>query len=154
MKRESWLSSVPMRSLPTGELSGAICLQSEGSAGWFMPSRRSLDLKQYWHILRAIPTALPYRTGGSLPSTSVTFRYKDYRRDGPDRQSVMTLCADEFIRRFLLHALSSGFHRIRHYGLLASSARKNSLALARALLNAAPPPEPDTADDVIEVHPP
>lgn len=84
----------------------------------------------------------------------VTFRYKDYRRDGPDRQSVMTLCADEFIRRFLLHALPSGFHRIRHYGLLASSARKDSLALARALLDAAPPPEPDTADDEIEVHPP
>ena len=66
----------------------------------------------------------------------------------------MTLCADEFIRRFLLHALPSGFHRIRHYGLLASSARKDSLALARALLDAAPSPEPDTADDVIEVHPP
>ena len=84
----------------------------------------------------------------------VTFRYKDYRRDGPDRLSVMTLSAGEFIRRFLLHVLPSGFHRIRHYGLLASSARKDSLALARALLDAAPPPEPDTADDVIEVHPP
>ena len=59
----------------------------------------------------------------------VTFRYKDYRRDGADRQQVMTLATDEFIRRFLLHVLPRGFHRIRHYGLLASSARKASLAL-------------------------
>jgi hypothetical protein len=49
----------------------------------------------------------------------------------PERQQVMTLSADEFIRRFLLHVLPRGFHRIRHYGLLAGSARKDSLALAR-----------------------
>jgi Putative transposase len=46
----------------------------------------------------------------------VTFRYKDYRRDGADRQQTMTLATDEFIRRFLLHVLPRGFHRIRHYG--------------------------------------
>jgi hypothetical protein len=51
----------------------------------------------------------------------LTFRYKDYRRDGPERQRVMTLAPHEFIRRFLLHVLPNGFHRIRHYGLLASS---------------------------------
>ncbi|BBE33413.1 putative transposase y4qJ [Sphingosinicella microcystinivorans] len=50
----------------------------------------------------------------------VTFRYKDYRRNGADRQQLMTLATDEFIRRFLLHALPRGFHRIRHYGLLAA----------------------------------
>ena len=50
----------------------------------------------------------------------VTFRYKDYRRDGAERHAVMTLATDEFIRRFLLHVLPRGFHRIRHYGLLAS----------------------------------
>ena len=61
----------------------------------------------------------------------VTFRYKDYRRDGTDRQPVMTLAADEFIRRFLIHVLPRGFHRSRHYGLLAGSAHKASLALAR-----------------------
>ncbi len=55
----------------------------------------------------------------------VTFRYKDYRRGGADRQQVMTLGADEFIRRFLLHDLPKGFHRIRHYGLLASGTRKD-----------------------------
>ena len=69
----------------------------------------------------------------------VTFRYKDYRRPGAERQQVMTLGPDEFIRRFLLHVLPSGFHRIRHYGLLAGSARKASLALARELLAVAPP---------------
>jgi hypothetical protein len=70
----------------------------------------------------------------------VTFRYKDYRRTGADRQQVMTLATDEFIRRFLLHILPEGFHRIRHYGLLAGSARKDNLALARELLEVAPVP--------------
>lgn len=69
----------------------------------------------------------------------VTFRYKDYRRDGPERQRVMTLAPHEFIRRFLLHVLPHGFHRIRHYGLLASSARKAEIARARELLAVAPP---------------
>ncbi|MBB6182573.1 hypothetical protein HNQ75_004562 [Rhizobium flavum] len=76
--------------------------------------------------------------------TGVTFRYKDYRRDGSDRQQVMTLAVDEFIRRFLLHVLPRGFHRIRHYGLLAGSARKTSLALARQLLHVVAPVD-DTA---------
>jgi hypothetical protein len=78
----------------------------------------------------------------SLNANGVTFRYKDYRRDGPERQRVMTLTPHEFIRRFLLHVLPRGFHRIRHYGLLASSARKASIARARELLDVAPPPEP------------
>src|ERR1700731_3927735 len=69
----------------------------------------------------------------ALDETGVTFRYKDYRRDGAERQRVMTLAPHEFIRRFLLHVLPRGFHRIRHYGLLASSARKVSVARARAL---------------------
>lgn len=65
----------------------------------------------------------------AFDNDSVTFRYKDYRRDGIDRRQVMALATGEFIRRFLLHVLPRGFHRIRHYGLLASSARKISLAL-------------------------
>jgi hypothetical protein len=84
----------------------------------------------------------------------VTFRYKDYRRSGPERQQVMTLAAHEFIRRFLLHVLPRGFHRIRHYGLLAGAARKASLALARELLAVAPPPHDDTPEDPIDVRPP
>ena len=59
----------------------------------------------------------------------------------------MTLTADEFIRRFLLHVLPRGFHRIRHYGLLASSTRKASLALARELLNVAAVTEGPSPDD-------
>src|SRR3546814_7844005 len=70
----------------------------------------------------------------------VTFRYKDYRKAGAGRQQVMTLAADEFIRRFLLHALPRGFHRIRHYGLLASARRKDHLEPARRLLDVAPAP--------------
>jgi Putative transposase/Transposase zinc-binding domain len=64
----------------------------------------------------------------------VTLRYKDYRRDDSERQRVMTLSTTEFIRRFLLHVLPSGFQRIRHYGLLAASSRKISIAPARQLL--------------------
>jgi Putative transposase len=56
-----------------------------------------------------------------LDERGVTFRYKDYRRNGRARYGNMTLAPDEFIRRFLLHVLPKGFHRIRHYGLLASS---------------------------------
>jgi Putative transposase/Transposase zinc-binding domain len=86
--------------------------------------------------------------------TGVTFRYKDYRRDGADRQRVMTLAADEFIRRFLIHVLPRGFHRIRHYGLLASSTRKASLERAHELLAVAPPPEDDTPAEPVDTRPP
>ncbi|WP_039338730.1 transposase, partial [Novosphingobium subterraneum] len=82
--------------------------------------------------------------------TGVTFRYKDYRRDGAERQQVMTLTTDEFIRRFLLHVLPRSFHRIRHYGLLASSTHKNAMTLARKLLGVVAPieePEPDELPD-------
>jgi Putative transposase/Transposase zinc-binding domain len=76
----------------------------------------------------------------AFDDAGVTLRYKDYRRDGGQRPRVMTLATDEFIRRFLLHALPRGFHRIRHYGLLAASTRKVSLVRARELLAVAPPP--------------
>jgi len=82
----------------------------------------------------------------------VTFRYKDYRQSGPGRQQIMTLTADEFIRRFLLHALPRGFHRIRHYGLLASARRKDYLERARQLLDVAPAP-PDDPPGEPEVRP-
>ncbi len=86
--------------------------------------------------------------------TGVTFRYKDYRRDGADRQQVMTIFADEFVRRFLLHVLPKGFHRIRHYGLLAGATRKAYLDHARRLLGVAPPPDDDTPDEPADVRPP
>jgi hypothetical protein len=67
----------------------------------------------------------------------VTFKWKDYRIEGPDRYKVMTLATHEFIRRFLMHVLPAGFHRIRYYGLLASGQRAENIARARKLL--APP---------------
>ena len=90
----------------------------------------------------------------SFDGANVTFRYKDYRRSGADRQQVMTLGADEFIRRFLLHVLPKGFHRIRHYGLLAGSARRKSIGLARRLLQVAPPPNDDEPDKPPDIRPP
>ncbi len=78
----------------------------------------------------------------------VTFRWKDYRaRDGAkgrDWIKTMTLGADEFIRRFLLHVLPDGFHRIRHYGLFASGCRVANAMRIRSLL--APPPAANRAD--------
>jgi hypothetical protein len=65
----------------------------------------------------------------------VTFRWKDYRAEARDRQKVMTLATGEFIRRFLIHVLPQGFHRIRHYGLLASGTRADNIARARRLLD-------------------
>ena len=64
----------------------------------------------------------------------VTFKWKDYRAKGDARYKLMTLDADEFIRRFLIHVLPDGFHRIRHYGLFANANRADNIALARRLL--------------------
>jgi len=91
----------------------------------------------------------------SLDQAGVTFRCKDYRRDGRQRYRTMTLQASEFIRRFLLHVLPKGFHRIRHYGLLASATRKANIMRARALL-AAPQPEAEgsAAGDAVDAAAP
>jgi hypothetical protein len=106
-------------------------------------------LSRYTHRV-----AISNRRIMAFDDAGVTFRYKDYRRDGSDRQRVMTLAVDEFIRRFLLHVLPRGFHRIRHYGLLASSARKDSLARARQLLAVAPPPDDDITAEPVDAHSP
>ena len=74
----------------------------------------------------------------ALDERGVTFRWKDYRAKGKTRYKTMTLGADEFMRRFLLHVLPSGFHRIRHYGLLANAGRREQLAQARELLHVVP----------------
>jgi len=65
----------------------------------------------------------------------VTFKWKDYRSKQRFRHKTMTLKTDEFIRRFLIHVLPGGFHRIRHYGLLANSGRRDNLKRARELLD-------------------
>ena len=80
-----------------------------------------------------------------LDDSGVTFRFKDYRRDGAERYRTMTLSIDEFIRRFL----PRGFHSIRHYGLLASGRRRDNLARARELLAVSPTP-PVAPDNTLE----
>jgi hypothetical protein len=72
-------------------------------------------------------------------ANAVTFKYKDYRVEGPARFKTMTLATAEFIRRFLIHVLPKGFHRIRHYGLLANGNRANAVAKARELLGVPAP---------------
>jgi len=80
----------------------------------------------------------------------VTFKWKDYRREYAKRPGTMTLDTPEFIRRFLMHVLPSGFHRIRHYGMLANANRANALALSRQLLCVAEPaPEEECEEKTI-----
>jgi len=85
----------------------------------------------------------------ALDDKGVTFKWKDYRIQGRDRFKTMTLGAAEFIRRFLLHVLPSGFHRIRHYGLFAGALRADNIERARQLLaasKASPESAPAGAD--------
>jgi hypothetical protein len=74
----------------------------------------------------------------ALDERGATFRWKDYRAKGKTRHKTMTLTTGEFMRRFLLHVLPSGFHRIRHYRLLANAGRRDHLAQVRELLKVAP----------------
>ena len=87
---------------------------------------------------------------------SVTFKYKDYRIQGPKRYKTMTLATDEFIRRFLIHVLPKRFHRIRHYGLLANGNRADNLIKMRSLLHVSEPEKPKTGtidEDHVLKHP-
>ena len=81
----------------------------------------------------------------SMTDSDVAFSWKDYRHSG--RAKTMTLDAHEFIRRFLLHSLPDGFHRIRHYGFLANGHRAEKLDLCRKLLDQMPPPDPRGASE-------
>jgi hypothetical protein len=103
-------------------------------------------LSRYTHRV-----AISNRRLVALDGRGVSFRWKDYRAKAKTRYKTMTLSAQEFMRRFLLHVLPSGFHRIRHYGLIANAGRKNNLARVRELLHVAPkatapqPPDEPTA---------
>jgi hypothetical protein len=98
-------------------------------------------LSRYTHRI-----AISNRRLVSADEKSVAFKYKDYRIEGPARYKTMTLTSDEFIRRFLMHVLPKGFHRIRHYGLLANGSRAANIAHARQLLAVpAQPKEPENA---------
>ena len=90
-------------------------------------------------------------------TVGVTFRFKDYRLSGPGRYKTTTLATSEFIRRFLIHVLPKGFHRIRHYGFLASGGKAASLAIIRELINApvsSPDGNGDGASDAEDQHRP
>ena len=82
----------------------------------------------------------------AMDERGITFRWKDYRSKEGARLKTMTLSPAEFMRRFLLHVLPGGFHRIRHFGLLANGGRRENLAKVRELLQVAPMPQPETAD--------
>ena len=111
-----------------------------------MPNRPSPGPRRYFAYLARYThrVAIANSRLVCLDESGVTFRYKDCRRDGQVRYRTMTLAAHEFIRRFLLHVMPKRFHRIRHYGLLASAACKANIARARELIAA---PEPAMARD-------
>ncbi|HSW25153.1 MAG TPA: IS91 family transposase [Burkholderiaceae bacterium] len=128
----------------------AMLSDARAFADWLAPLRRS-----EWVVYAKRPFAGPeavlaylsrytHRVAISnsrliaLDERGVTFRWKDYRAKGRTHHKTMTLAPAEFIRRFMLHVLPKGFHRIRHYGLLANGSHKASLALARELLHAEP----------------
>jgi hypothetical protein len=117
---------------------------------WFVYSKRPFAgpkavlayLSRYTHRVAISNSRLI-----AADETSVTFKVKDYRVEGPGRYTTMTLEAGEFIRRFLIHVLPKGFHRIRHYGLLTGSTRDERLAQARKLLEVAAGTAPDPEDE-------
>jgi len=119
---------------------------------WFVYAKRPFAgpkavlayLSRYTHRV-----AISNRRLIAVDGQSVTFKVKDYRVEGPGRYTTMTLATDEFIRRFLLHVLPTGFHRIRHYGLFASGKRAEMIARAREFLGLAQP----AAEDAVEINP-
>jgi len=116
---------------------------------WFVYAKRPFAgpkavlayLSRYTHRV-----AISNRRLIALNGRSITFKVKDYRIEGPGRYTTMTLHIGEFIRRFLSHVLPKGFHRIRHYGLLASSNRTETMEAVRKLLNLAPSAAEPTSD--------
>ena len=104
-------------------------------------------LSRYTHRV-----AISNRRLVAMNDDGVSFRWKDYRAKGQTRHKTMTLAPEEFMRRFLLHVLPSGFHRIRHYGLLANAGRRANLARVRALLDV-PPSEPVSAETAVMPEP-
>ena len=105
-------------------------------------------LSRYTHRV-----AISNRRLVALDERGVSFRWKDYRAKSKTRYKTMTLSAEEFMRRFLLHVLPGGFHRIRHYGLIANAGRRNNLARARELLHVVEPAEPQPPDALMGVQP-
>jgi hypothetical protein len=116
---------------------------------WFVYAKRPFAgpeavlayLSRYTHRV-----AISNRRLISADADSVTFKVKDYRIDGPGRHKTMTLAAHEFIRRFLIHVLPKGLHRIRHYGFLANGGRADNIARIREMLGRGASPEQPAHD--------
>jgi hypothetical protein len=89
----------------------------------------------------------------ALDARGVTFKWKDYRAKGKTKYKTMTLSTAEFMRRFLLHVLPTGFHRIRHYGLIANAGRRKNLVRARELLHVPPSSDDKTNTDDASAEP-
>src|SRR6266700_5867916 len=123
---------------------------------WYVYSKRPFGgpeavlayLSRYTHRV-----AISNRRLIALDQNGVTFRYKDYRADGRVQYKRMTLSTGEFIRRFLIHVLPKGFHRIRHYGLLARPSCADNIARARELIGV-PMPQDHNADADAAHEPP
>jgi len=115
---------------------------------WFVYAKRPFAgpkavlayLSRYTHRV-----AISNRRLIALDTRRVTFKVKDYRIEGPGRYTTMTLDVDEFIRRFLIHVLPKGFHRIRYYGLFSGSNRAETIEAVRKLLNMPPPAAEQTS---------
>jgi len=122
---------------------------------WFVYAKRPFAgpktvlayLSRYTHRV-----AISNRRLIRVDANGVMFRVKDYRRNGSDRYTTMTLAPHEFIRRFLIHVLPKGLHRIRHYGLFASGVKANNLNRMRELLGVAAPEvgAPAEGDDKLQ----
>jgi Putative transposase len=123
---------------------------------WFVYSKRPFAgpkavlayLSRYTHRV-----AISNRRLIAFDGRRVTFKVKDYRVEGPGRYTTMTLDVNEFIRRFLIHVLPKGFHRIRHYGLFAGSNRAETIETVREFLNLDPPAAEETAEEIGEADP-
>jgi len=123
---------------------------------WYVYSKRPFGgpeevlryLARYTHRV-----AISNRRLMACDDKGVTFKWKDYRIEGPERYKIMTLAAGEFIRRFLIHVLPASFHRIRYYGLLATGKRAENVARARELLVTPPPVIPIDAIKAINFNP-
>ena len=128
----------------------AAALEPLRTCEWFVYAKRTFPapervlayLARYTHRAAITNSRLL-----ALDETHVAFRWKAYREKGGNKRKVMRLEIGEFIRRFLLHVLPSGFHRIRHYGFLANGHRAQKLALCRSLLSVPADSEGDRGDD-------
>ena len=120
--------------------------RNAGGSGWSTPRRRSPGRKQVLAYLARYTHRVAIANSRLVAlddDGQVSFRWKDYRESGRTKPKVMRLPAGEFMRRFLLHVLPEGFHRIRHSGLFANGHRAAMLARCRELLDVPPAPADD-----------